>query len=505
MTEFKKLKLSDELLKSLNDLGFEKASGIQEESIPILLKKDVDFIGLAQTGTGKTAAFGLPLLEKIDIKQNQTQALVIAPTRELGRQIAEQLVLFAKYKGKLNVLAVYGGEDINRQIKALKNPQHVIIATPGRLLDLIKRKKVILDDVKHIVLDEADEMLNMGFKDDIDSILSNIKTDYKTWLFSATMPKEIRSIVNKYMTKPVEVEVGEKNTANENITHKYVIINKRDQIVVLKRFVDLHEGMKGVVFCRTKREAQSITENFLDKKYKVDALHGDLSQGQRDRVMKRFKDGQLQLLVATDVAARGLDVDNVNFVFHLNIPDDISYYTHRSGRTARAGKTGDSICLISNREKRALSFIEKKLGINFEQIEAPKKEDIAREQIKVWVENISKQKVSKEYKNIVKDVLEKFEDISKEELIEKIISNKLESLVFEEKGDFEYTESRKSFGGRGGRGGGRGRRGGSGGSGRYKRSGGGNRGSGRKNSSGKKTGKQIFSEKKGGYSKRKKS
>lgn len=338
LTNFKQLGLSENLLKAINELGFNSPTDIQQQAIPKLIKDDRDFIGLAQTGTGKTAAFGLPLLERIDPAMKATQALILAPTRELGQQIAEQLDIYSKYQEKLNVLAVYGGASITNQMRALKRTQHAIIATPGRLLDLIKRRAVNLESVRFLVLDEADEMLNMGFKEDLDLILSYTPEEKLTWLFSATMPKEIKKIVNKYMDNPTEVRINSKEQVNVDIEHQYALVKASDKAEALSRILDISPDMRGVVFCRTKNETQELAELLLRQNYKADSLHGDLSQAQRDRVMRRFKKHELHVLIATDVAARGIDVNDLTHVIHYTLPDDNSYYTHRSGRTARAGK-----------------------------------------------------------------------------------------------------------------------------------------------------------------------
>ena len=350
MPSFIQLGLSDEVLKVLSELGFENPTDIQKQAIPFLIQGNNDFIGLAQTGTGKTAAFGLPLIERIDHTAKHTQALVLAPTRELGQQIAEQLNIYSKYLHKLNVLPVYGGAAITNQIKALKKPQHIIIATPGRLIDLIKRKAVKLDQLDYLILDEADEMLNMGFKEDIDKILSYTPEDKLTWLFSATMPDYIKKIVKKYMEDPIEVRINAEDLVNTNIEHEYVVVRQSDKTEALTRIIDINPDIRSVVFCRTKRDTQELSEKLLAKNYKADAIHGDLSQSQRDRVMKRFKSHNVQILCATDVAARGIDVSDLTHVIHYTLPDDSSYYTHRSGRTARAGKKGVSLALVNGRE-----------------------------------------------------------------------------------------------------------------------------------------------------------
>ncbi|MEO1385315.1 MAG: DEAD/DEAH box helicase, partial [Bacteroidota bacterium] len=352
------------------------------------MEGDQDFIGLAQTGTGKTAAFGLPLLERIDPNAKHTQALILAPTRELGQQIAQQLGHFSKYLDRLNVLAVYGGANIMTQINALKRPQHVIIATPGRLIDLIKRKAVRLDRLEYLILDEADEMLTMGFKEEVDRILSYTPEERNIWLFSATMSADITRIVRTYMENPFEVKLNTRNEVNANISHQFAVVRRSDKLEALVRFLDVNPEMRGVVFCRTKRDTQNLAEDLLKKDYKADALHGDLSQHQRDRVMGRFKNHELQVLIATDVAARGIDVNDLTHVFHFSLPDDLSYYTHRSGRTARAGKKGTSIAFVNGREKYRVGHISKSLGISFEQVMIPSAEEIYDMRIKNWAEKI---------------------------------------------------------------------------------------------------------------------
>lgn len=440
MTTFKQLGLSDEVLKALADLGFEKPSDIQQQAIPKLLQASNDFIGLAQTGTGKTAAFGLPLLELVDPYDNYTQALILAPTRELGQQISEQLNLYSKYQEKVNILPVYGGAPISNQIKALKKTQHIIIATPGRLIDLIKRKAVKLDQLEVIVLDEADEMLNMGFKEELDEILSYTPEGKLTWLFSATMPAEIKRIVNKYMHDPIEVRVNKQNEVNTNIEHQYTIVKKADKFEALTRFLESDEEMRGIVFCRTKRETQELAEELLKNKFKADAIHGDLSQPQRDRVMNRFKAHDLQLLIATDVAARGIDVNNLTHIFHYTLPDSNAYYTHRSGRTARAGKKGISLVFINGREQRKIDYLQKDLGISFKNVSIPNSTDIAEKRINSWCFQILDTKTNGK---LDPEFLEKavlhFGNLSKEELIAKILMQELEKLNLDNSKDLNMA------------------------------------------------------------------
>lgn len=430
MTAFEQLGLSAPLLQSVAALGFEEPSEIQKLAIPQLLTEETDFIGLAQTGTGKTAAFGLPLLERIDPMLPHTQALILAPTRELGQQIAGQLEKFSAYQDKVNLLAVYGGANISGQIRALRQaPQHVIIATPGRLIDLINRKAVKLDYLQILVLDEADEMLNMGFKEEIDEILKSIPKDKQTWLFSATMSKDIQRIVRSYMHEPLEITVNSGEKVNANIEHKYAILKVSEKGEALTRFLDLYGEMRGVVFCRTKRDTQNLAEFLLKKNYKADALHGDLSQPQRDRVMKRFKTHELQVLVATDVAARGIDVNDLTHVFHFALPDDFAYYTHRSGRTARAGKEGISIAFITSREMNKLKMISSRLGIDFEKAEIPTTNQIQEVRAEKFCHDILDTRIRETNNEAILAQAEiLFGNLSKEELIGKLLTHEMNKI-----------------------------------------------------------------------------
>ena len=441
--------LSDEVLKVLDELGFVTPSQIQTESIPHLLESYNDFIGLAQTGTGKTAAFGLPLLDRIDPEFDATQALVLAPTRELGQQIANQLEQFGKYLKKINILAVYGGAAISNQMRALRKTQHIIIATPGRLIDLINRKAIKLDQLHVIVLDEADEMLNMGFKEDLDNILSYTPDDKMTWLFSATMPKQIKKIVDTYMENPHEVKIDATSKVNTNIKHQFIAVKQSNKTEALKRILDINPNMRGVVFCRTKRDTQTLAEDLLKKNYMADALHGDLSQAQRDRVMKRFKDHDLQVLIATDVAARGIDVSDLTHVFHFTLPDETAYYTHRSGRTARAGKKGLSIAFINGREIYRINRLKKELDIEFEKIEIPNVDDIAKVRIENWCTDVVEMDVNKIDKSLLKMANDQLGELSKEELIERMLFVELESLHLDSSGDLNQDVEKDRGGGRG--------------------------------------------------------
>ena len=459
-------------------MGFEHPTDIQKQAIPRLLGEEKDLIGIAQTGTGKTAAFGLPLLERVDPEELYTQGHILAPTRELGKQIAEQIRLFGKYLDKINVLVVYGGAPIRNQIRALRKPQHVIIATPGRLIDLIHREAVELESLRYLILDEADEMMNMGFKEELDEILSYTPEDKKTWLFSATMPSFIKKIVKKYMTDPIEISIDAKNQVNKNIEHLYTIVRRQDKQEAMMRFLDVHEDMRGVVFCRTRRDTQELAEVLQQKGYRSDALHGDLSQAQRDRVMRRFRDYELQVLIATDVAARGIDVNDLTHVFHFSLPDELAYYTHRSGRTARAGKKGTSVSLISNRELHRIRKLEKQLSIEMEQVLIPSVEDITEIRMFNWATNFLQAKEAKKLdKQLVDHMRFILDDLSKDDLIKKIVSREITRLNLGEERDLNDRSSpkerkgkRRDKDGRGGRG-----RGGGGGRGGFKKKGRGNR------------------------------
>lgn len=438
---FEQMGLSKGVLQALAELGFEQPTEIQSKAIPRLMTDERDFIGLAQTGTGKTAAFGIPMLERIDTHKKHTQALVLAPTRELGQQIAEQLSAFGKHLPKINILPVYGGTPIMRQIKALKNPQHIIIATPGRLRDLIRRKAVKLGKVQILALDEADEMLNMGFKEEIDDILQYTPDDTTTWLFSATMPKEIKRIVKEYMTAPYEVKINAQDKVNTNIEHQYIVVKHSNKTEALGRFLDMYANMRCVVFCRTRVDTQLLAEDLVKRNYKADALHGDLSQQQRDRVMKRFKAHDLQILIATDVAARGIDVDDLTHVVHFTLPEDRAYYTHRSGRTARAGKKGISLAFIGGKDNYKIKRIQNQLGIKFKKIEIPSVSDVADQKIENWCTDILEKRIKG---RIAPPLLEKvttmFADLTKEEILMKVLVTELEKLKLDSNKDLNAPE-----------------------------------------------------------------
>ncbi|MEO9476714.1 MAG: DEAD/DEAH box helicase [Cyclobacteriaceae bacterium] len=432
MNNFSKLGLSQSILEVLDQMGFQNPTPIQEKAIPMLLSKDpVDFIGLAQTGTGKTAAFGLPLIDLIDVHDNTTQALIMAPTRELGQQTGAQLVDFTKNNKNINVEVVYGGAPITNQIKALRRPTQIVVATPGRLLDLIKRKAVKLDSVKYVILDEADEMLNMGFKEDIDEILSYTLENRVTWLFSATMPAEIRRIVKKYMDQPLEVSVNAEQKSNADITHQYLITKTANKIAAVRRFMDIQPDMRGIMFCRTKRETQQIADDLANIGYGVEALHGDLSQAQRDAVMKRFKTRSMQLLIATDVAARGIDVNDLTHVLHHTLPDQLESYTHRSGRTGRAGNKGISLAFINPREGRKISDLEKKIKVKFEKVEVPSIEELKASRINGWANLILNTQVDPQAEALLGEMESHFSHLSKEDILKRLITTQLDHLMIQ--------------------------------------------------------------------------
>lgn len=423
MKSFQTLGLSKGLTEAVELIGFETPTPIQEKAIPLLLTGNKDFIGLAQTGTGKTAAFGLPLLELVDENSRDTQALVLAPTRELGLQIVSDLENFTERFKKVNIVAVYGGASISEQIRKVKRGAQIIVATPGRLIDLLGKKAVNLSTIKYVVLDEADEMLNMGFKEDIDEILSTTPDTKITWLFSATMPKEVRSIAKNYMTDPVEITVGDKNQGNVNIDHQYVVVQERDKYSALKRILDYTPEIFGLIFCRTRIDTQRIAESLMKDGYNADSLHGDLNQAQRDRVMMKFRQRAVQILVATDVAARGIDVENITHVIHMNIPDEMEFYTHRSGRTARAGKKGISIAMVNNREVGKIKQIEKTVKTTFIRIPVPTGQEVCQKQLLALMRKVHEVVVNeKEIAEFMPAIHEELKDLTKDELIKRFAS-----------------------------------------------------------------------------------
>lgn len=430
MKTFEELGVAPEIRRAIEEMGYENPMPVQEEVIPYLLDQIRDVIALAQTGTGKTAAFGLPLLQKVDVKQNVPQALVLAPTRELCLQIAGDLADYSKYIDNLKVLPVYGGSSIESQIKTLKRGVQIIVATPGRLIDLINRKTVELENVKYVVLDEADEMLNMGFTESIDEILSKVPQDRSMLLFSATMPKEIAKITKKYMESPKEITIGRKNEGSNNVKHVYYMVHARDKYLALKRIADYYPSIYGIIFCRTRRETQEIADKLIQDGYNADSLHGDLSQAQRDYVMQKFRVRNLQLLVATDVAARGLDVDSLTHVIHYGLPDDIESYNHRSGRTGRAGKTGISIAIAHVKEKGKIREIEKIMNKRFEQQTIPSGDAICEKQLFAFADKIEKVKVNEdEIGRLLPDVYRRLDWLEKEDIIKRVVSLEFNRLI----------------------------------------------------------------------------
>ncbi|MFV9484757.1 DEAD/DEAH box helicase [Christiangramia sp. OXR-203] len=422
MNAFQALGLDADLLQAINDMGFETPSEVQEKSIPILLSQETDLVSLAQTGTGKTAAFGFPLIQKIDSNSKKTQALILSPTRELCLQITNELKNYSKYKRSLNVVAVYGGASITDQARAIERGAQIIVATPGRMQDMIRRNLADISSINYCVLDEADEMLNMGFYEDIKSILSHTPKHKKTWLFSATMPKEVAKIAKKFMTDPVEITVGSKNMGTSNVTHEYYLVNHRNRYDALKRLADANPDIFSVIFCRTKRDTQKVAEKLIEDGYNAAALHGDLSQNQRDLVMKSFRSRQIQMLVATDVAARGIDVDDITHVINYQLPDEIETYTHRSGRTGRAGKSGVSMVIISKSEVRKIRTIEKIIQQKFEEKQIPDGKEICKIQLFHLANDIKKTEINHDIDPYLPNINEALEDFTKEELIKKFFS-----------------------------------------------------------------------------------
>ncbi len=439
---FEELGLKSEVLKSLKEMGFKAPTPIQEKAIPHLLKEESDFVGLAQTGTGKTAAFGLPLISKVEENTKHPQGLVICPTRELCLQISKDLETYAKHLN-VKVIPVYGGTDIKRQIQNIKKGASIIVATPGRLVDLINRKAISLSEVKWVVLDEADEMLNMGFKKDIDTILEKTPDSKNVWLFSATMPKEVALIAKNYMRNPLEVAIGYKNQTNENIEHIYYVVKERDRYAALKRLIDFNPNIYGLVFCRTRRETAAVADKLGKDGYSAEPLHGDLSQAQRDMVMRRFREKNIQILVATDVAARGIDVDNITHVINYNLPDEVENYTHRSGRTARAGKKGQSLVLINTREAYKIKQIERIIRTTFKKGEIPSPKEICEIQLMKLVDRVITTEVKEDdISEFLPLVMAEFEHLSREEIVKKFVSAEFNRFLeyYERAGDLNAKE-----------------------------------------------------------------
>lgn len=422
MNKFEQLGLSESLLKAILDLGFENPTEVQEKAIPLLLEKDTDMVALAQTGTGKTAAFGFPVIQKIDANNRNTQALILSPTRELCLQITNEIKNYSKYEKGINVVAVYGGASITEQARDIKRGAQIIVATPGRMQDMINRGLVNISQINFCILDEADEMLNMGFYEDIVNILSTTPDEKNTWLFSATMPAEVARIGKQFMTDPIEITVGAKNSGSATVSHEFYLVNARDRYEALKRLADANPDIFSVVFCRTKRDTQAVAEKLVEDGYSAAALHGDLSQAQRDGVMKSFRGRQIQMLVATDVAARGIDVDNITHVVNYQLPDEIETYNHRSGRTGRAGKLGTSIVIVTKSELRKISSIERIIKQKFEEKTIPSGIEICEIQLLHLANKIKDTEVDHEIDNYLPAINSVLEGLSKEELIKKMVS-----------------------------------------------------------------------------------
>lgn len=441
---FEGLGINEQLIRSTTELGFVNPTPIQEKAIPVLLSGTKDFVGLAQTGTGKTAAFGLPLLQLIEVQNKFPQALIVCPTRELCLQIVKDIEQYKKYIKGMSVVAVYGGASITMQIRDLRKGVQIVVATPGRLIDLIERKAIDLEQIKYVVLDEADEMLNMGFRDDIEFILKNTPNRESTWLFSATMPPEVKQVSKRYMTSPVEVTVGKANTGNVNIDHQYYVTSAQNRYEALKRIIDFNPGIYGIVFTRTKLDAQEISERLTREGYDIDALHGDLTQAQRDKVMGQFRDKTLQLLIATDVAARGIDVSGITHVINFELPDDVEVYTHRSGRTGRAGKHGISLSIVHSRETYKLKQIERIVQQPFHKMEIPTGKDVCRKQFFYFMDKLLQTDISHgNYEAYLPMLQEKFADVSKEDILKRVAAMEFDRFLkyYENAEDLNVRES----------------------------------------------------------------
>jgi ATP-dependent RNA helicase DeaD len=419
---FSKLGLNKNIQKAIEDLGFIEPTPIQKEAITYLINEDKDLIALAQTGTGKTAAFGLPIIEKIELDRKLPQSIILCPTRELCLQIAKDMDSYAKYTKGLKITAVYGGANIQTQIKALTSGTQIVVGTPGRVIDLIKRKKLKLNDIETVVLDEADEMLNMGFKEDLDTILAETPEAKQTLLFSATMPKEVMRITKNYMFSPKTIEVASRNEGAKNVEHHYYMVNARDRYKALRRICDINTGIYGIVFCRTRRETKDVADKLMQDGYNADALHGELSQSQRDHVMQRFRKKSIQILVATDVAARGIDINELSHVINYNLPDDNEIYVHRSGRTGRAGNKGISIIIAHSRERRKIQSIEKMLKRELILKQVPNGEEICEIQLLQLVDKVVKTEISSQINKYLPVITEKLAHLDKEELVKHFIS-----------------------------------------------------------------------------------
>lgn len=438
--------LNAEILSAIDDIGFQQPTPVQEETIPFLLESTKDMVGLAQTGTGKTAAFGLPIIQQIDPDQKSIQALILSPTRELAMQIGKDIETYSKYLKKIRVAVVYGGADIRAQISELDRGVQIVVGTPGRTLDLIKRKKLSVTAIRWLVLDEADEMLSMGFKDDLDAILENSPKEKQTMLFSATMPNEIVAISKKYMTNIHEISVGKRNTGADNVEHHYYLIQARDRYIALKRVADINPNIYGIIFCRTRAETKEVADKLMQDGYNADALHGDLSQAQRDFVMGRFRNKHLQMLVATDVAARGLDVNDLTHIINYNLPDDPEIYVHRSGRTGRAGKSGISITLIHLREKGKLKQVERTVNKTFIKKDVPSGKEICGKQLFSLIDRMEKIEVNEtQIAEFMPVIYKKLAWLQREELIKHFVSMEFNRFLdyYKDAPDINVDESRE--------------------------------------------------------------
>ena len=447
MSKFKEIGVAKDLCKGINEMGFINPTEVQEQSIPFLLLENRDLISLAQTGTGKTAAFGLPVIQKTELKNKYVQSIILCPTRELCIQICKDLETYSKYVSGIKILAVYGGTNIDTQIKSLNKGVHIVVGTPGRTKDLIKRKVLKLELVNKVVLDEADEMLSMGFKDDLDFILERTRADRQTMLFSATISKEVKSISKRYMSDAKEISVSKINSGAKNIEHHIYNVSSRNKYEALKRIADFNPNIYGIVFCRTKRHTKDIANKFMAEGYNADAIHGDLSQNQRDEVMQRFRNKSLQILIATDVAARGLDVDDITHVINYSLPDDPEVYIHRSGRTARAGKSGISIAISNESERRKIKAIEKKGGIKFVNKDVPTGVEICSNQLYKMIDKIENVEVDeKQIKPFLKDIYQKLEWLDRDELIKRFVSVEFNRFLnyYKEANKLQSKRSKKS-------------------------------------------------------------
>ena len=428
MTTFKALGLNELLLKAVEKLGFESPTEVQDKVIPILLEKNTDLVALAQTGTGKTAAFGFPMLQRIDPNKRTTQGLILSPTRELCLQITNDMGIYGQGIKNVNIVAIYGGANITDQANKIRRGAQIVVATPGRLKDMIRRKLVDISAIEYCVLDEADEMLNMGFYEDIKSILTHTPANKSSWLFSATMPPDVNKIAKKFMHNPIEITVGTKNSSAKNIDHQYFIVGARERYNALRAVISMNPEIFGCVFCRTKIETQKVAEKLIQDGYKAAAIHGDLSQNQRDSVMQSFRKKKIQMLIATDVAARGIDVDDITHVVNYQLPDEIEIYTHRSGRTGRAGKLGTSIIFVTKSDRRKIKLIENKLQTTLTEVQMPSPQEVFTSKIDHWVGQIKNTPVKSDLQSYLPNVNKSLEDLTKENLIELILSKEFKSF-----------------------------------------------------------------------------